>query len=70
MHAKKLDKRHHQVDKCNDRHIALPFDKSIRRFIFQETRLVAANFDHTIGVKTPEVSQETSDIVTVASFHK
>ena len=23
---------------------------------FQETRIVAANFDHTIGVKTPEVT--------------
>ena len=26
-------------------------------FLLQETRLVAANFDHTIGVKTPEVKK-------------
>ena len=26
-------------------------------YLRQETRLVAANFDHTIGVKTPEVKK-------------
>ena len=35
------------------RFIAIPF----WIFLLQETRLVAANFDHTIGVKTPEVKK-------------